>query len=80
MAEGVAWSSGFRSAWLSKVPSRKRTDFPSLQRQAELRLLELHLNRSTKVLFDPELGEERRDPLPYRKEMMDLGVAGGAQT
>jgi hypothetical protein len=56
-------------------------DFPAPKVQLELgRELELQLDRHTRVLFDPELGHECRDPLPYRKEVMDLGVAGAAQT
>jgi len=56
-------------------------DFPSLERQRELsrRRLELQLDRSPRVVLNPELDQERRDPLPYRKEAMDLGAAGGAQ-
>jgi hypothetical protein len=56
-------------------------DFPAPKVQLELdREFDLQLDRSAKVLLGPKLNQESRDPLPYRKEAMDLGVAGGAQT
>ena len=55
-------------------------DFPALEVQLELgRELDLQLDRRARVLLGPKIGEYGRDPLPYRKEAMDLGVAGGAE-
>jgi len=56
-------------------------DFPSLERQLELdrELFELDLDGDARMLLGPELGEEGRDPLPYRKEVMNLGMTRGTE-
>jgi len=76
--------SGFGPVWLSNVvPLWKqfaRHDFPALETQLELgRKLHLDLDRRAGVLLGPKLRYEGRDPLPYRKEAVDLGVAGGTE-
>ena len=54
--------------------------FPAPKVQLELgRELDLELDRNAGVLLGPELRYEGRDPLPYRKEAVDLGVAGGTE-
>jgi hypothetical protein len=51
-------------------------DFPAPKLQIELEF-DLQLDRSARVLLNPKLDEERGDPFPDRKEVVDLGVAGG---
>jgi hypothetical protein len=51
-------------------------DFPAPKLQLELEP-DLQLDRSARVLLNPKLDDERGDPFPDRKEVMDLGVAGG---
>ena len=54
--------------------------FPAPKVQLELgRELDLELDRNAGVLLGPELSDQSGDPLPYRKEAVHLGVAGGAE-
>ena len=63
------------------LPQRKKLRrFPAPKVQLELgRELHLDLDRRAGVLLGPKLRYEGRDPLPYRKEAVHLGVAGGAE-
>jgi hypothetical protein len=55
-------------------------DFPALEVQLELgRELDLELDWGAGVLLGPELRYEGWDPLPYRKEAVHLGMAGGTE-
>jgi hypothetical protein len=55
--------------------------FPSLELQLELGgERDLELDRNARVELSPEFDQDSREPFPNRKEVMDLGVTGGAQT